>query len=90
MLDEGDPAKVRALEEAFLANTVTEDVLFATGRGVAPWMASVTFGGADLQTVYIGSLKGSRIPYFRAPVPGLPMVHWNETHRRGDGRKLAR
>jgi hypothetical protein len=24
-------------------------------------------------------LKGSRIPYFRAPVPGLPMVHWNET-----------
>ena len=63
------------------ANTVTEDVLFATGRGLAPWMASVTFGGPDLQTVYIGSLKGSRIPYFRAPVPGLPMVHWNEKHR---------
>ncbi|MEO5742146.1 MAG: SMP-30/gluconolactonase/LRE family protein [Vicinamibacterales bacterium] len=80
LLDEGDPAKVRALEEAFRANTVTEDVLFATGRGIAPWMASVTFGGADLQTVYIGSLKGSRIPYFRAPVPGLPMVHWNEPH----------
>ena len=45
-------------------------MLFATGRGLAPWMASVTFGGPDLQTVYIGSLKGSRIPYFRAPVPG--------------------
>ena len=45
LLDEGDPEKVRALEEAFIANTVTEDVLFATGRGVAPWMASVTFGG---------------------------------------------
>ena len=62
----------------FVRNDVTEDVLFATGQGVAPWMASVTFGGPDLQTVYIGSLKGSRIPYFRAPVPGLPMVHWNE------------
>jgi gluconolactonase len=80
LLDEGDPARVRALEEAFLANAVTEEVLFATGRGVAPWMASLTFGGSDLQTVYIGSLKGSRIPYFRAPVPGLPMVHWNEKH----------
>jgi len=80
LLDEGDPAKVGALEEAFLANKVTEDVLFATGRGIAPWMASVTFGGPDLQTVYIGSLRGSRIPYFRAPVPGLPMVHWNEQH----------
>jgi hypothetical protein len=55
---------------------VTEDVLFATGRGVAPWMASVTFGGPDLRTVYVGSLKGTRNPCFRAPVPGLPMVHW--------------
>jgi sugar lactone lactonase YvrE len=76
LLDEGDPQKVDALEQAFFRNHVTEDVLFATGRGVAPWMASVTFGGPDLQTLYIGSLKGKRIPYFRAPVPGLPMVHW--------------
>jgi sugar lactone lactonase YvrE len=78
LLDEGDPQKVDALEQAFFRNHVTEDVLFATGRGIAPWMASVTFGGADLQTVYIGSLRGTRIPYFRAPVPGLPMVHWND------------
>jgi sugar lactone lactonase YvrE len=78
LLDEGDPAKVDALEQQFRAGAVTEDVLFATGRGVAPWMASVTFGGPDLQTAYIGSLRGHRIPYFRAPVPGLPMVHWHE------------
>ena len=81
LLDEGDPAKVDALERAFLANHVTEDVLFATGQGPAPWMASVTFGGRDLRTVYIGSLRGSRIPYFRAPLPGLPMVHWKEGQR---------
>jgi sugar lactone lactonase YvrE len=78
LLDEGDPERVGALEEAFFNNTVDEKVLFATGRGIAPWMASVTFGGPDLRTVYIGSLKGSRIPYFHAPVPGLPMVHWND------------
>jgi gluconolactonase len=78
LLDEGDPKKVEALEQAFFAGNVTEDVLFATGQGIAPWMASVTFGGPDLRTIYIGSLKGKRIPYFRAPVPGLPMVHWNE------------
>ncbi len=78
LLDEGDPAKVDALERQFFNNHVTEDVLFVTGQGVAPWMASVTFGGPDLQTAYIGSLKGRRIPYFRAPVPGLPMVHWND------------
>ena len=80
LLDEGDPAKVDALEQAFVRNNVTEDLLFATGQGVAPWMASVTFGGPDLRTVYIGSLKGRRIPSFRAPVAGLPMVHWHERH----------
>jgi gluconolactonase len=78
MLDEGDPQKVDALEKAFFANQVNEQVLFATGHGVAPWMASVTFGGPDLQTLYIGSLRASRIPWFRAPLPGLPMVHWKD------------
>ena len=78
LLDEGDPKKVDDLEKAFFANKVNEQVLFTTGEGIAPWMASVTFGGPDLQTIYIGSLKGKRIPYFRAPAPGLPMVHWND------------
>ena len=84
LLDEGDPKKVEDLEKAFFENKVDEQVLFATGQGIAPWMASVTFGGPDLQTIYIGSLKGKRIPYFRAPAPGLPMVHWN------DGRQGSR
>jgi gluconolactonase len=78
LLDEGDPQKVDALEKAIENKTVNEEVLFATGQGIAPWMASVTFGGPDLQTIYIGSLKGHSIPYFRAPVAGLPMVHWND------------
>ena len=81
LLDEGDPQKVNALEEAFFKNQVNEQVLFATGRGVAPWMASVTFGGPDLQTLYVGSLRGGQIPYFRAPLPGLPMVHWKKGNR---------
>ncbi len=81
LLDEGDPQKVEALERAFFEHKVDEQVLFATGQGIAPWMASVTFGGPDLRTIYIGSLKGKRIPYFRAPAPGLPMVHWND-HRK--------
>lgn len=80
LLDEGDPQKVEALEKAFFKNEVNEQVLFATGQGIAPWMASVTFAGPDLNTIYIGSLKGNRIPYFRAPIAGLPMVHWNDVH----------
>jgi gluconolactonase len=78
LLDEGDPQKVDALEQQFFKGQVTKDVLFDTGQGIAPWMASVTFGGPDLQTAYIGSLRAKNIPYFRSPVPGLPMVHWND------------
>jgi gluconolactonase len=78
LIDEGDPELVRQLDEAFFNKSVTSELLFKTGRGIAPWMASVTFGGPDLGTVYIGSLRGTKIPYFRAPVAGLPMVHWKE------------
>ena len=80
LLDEGDPDKVEALEKQIENNLVTEEVLFATGTGIAPWMASVTFGGPNLDTIYIGSLKGKRIPFFKAPVSGLPMIHWNEKY----------
>ncbi|MGP8187779.1 MAG: SMP-30/gluconolactonase/LRE family protein [Terracidiphilus sp.] len=86
LLDEGDPKKVAALEEQFFAARVTEEVLFATGQGIAPWMASVCFGGSDLRTVYIGALKQKRIPSFRVPIPGLPMVHWREAASRADLR----
>lgn len=78
LLDEGDPAKVKALDDAFNEKRVTHEILFATGRGIAPWMASITFGGRDLKNVYIGSLRATNIPCFSSPVAGLPMVHWNE------------
>ena len=57
---------------------MTPDAMLATGGQLANWFASVTFGGPDLQTCYIGSLRGTRIPFFRAPVAGLPMVHWHD------------
>lgn len=80
LLDDGDPAASRNLVEKMQAGSVTaEDMSRARGT-LAPWMASITFGGPDLRTVYVGSLLGHTIPYFRSPVPGLPMVHWHETH----------
>ena len=67
---------MEALEKAFFENTVNEQVLFTTGQGIAPWMASVTFGGPDLQTIYIGSLKGktnSLLPRARARAADGPL-----------------
>jgi gluconolactonase len=77
LLDDGNPAGVEAFDEAFFKGTMTPEIL-GGGRGtLAPMMASVTFGGPDLKTVYLGSLMGSRLPSFRAPVAGLPLTHWH-------------
>jgi len=76
LLDDGDPEASANLMKRMHEGTVRAEDMQRTQGQIAPWMASVTFGGPDLQTVYLGSLLGTRIPYFRSPVPGLPMVHW--------------
>lgn len=78
LLDDDNPEPSRALMEAYKRDAVTPEHMLACGGTIAPWFASVTFGGPDLHTVYIGSLRGTTIPSFRSPVAGLPMVHWNE------------
>jgi sugar lactone lactonase YvrE len=76
LLDDSSPATLKKFQDAMAAGTVTTELMTATRGTIAPWMASVTFGGPDLKTAYLGSLMGRRIPYFRSPVAGLPMVHW--------------
>jgi sugar lactone lactonase YvrE len=76
LLDDGDPEATAAMEAKFAKSEATAEDMRRTKGTIAPWMASVTFGGSDLRTAYIGSLIGTRIPYFRSPVAGLPMVHW--------------
>ena len=78
LLDDGDPQASKNLLDHMAAGTVTPDDMMKARGTLAPWMASVTFGGADLRTVYIGSLMGTTIPYFTSPVAGLPMVHWRQ------------
>jgi sugar lactone lactonase YvrE len=74
--DDRDSPAGRALMAAFEQGTATPELMLACGGSIAPWFASVTFGGPDLRNVYIGSLRGTRIPYFRSPAAGLPMAHW--------------
>ncbi len=76
LLDDSDPVTKARLFEHFQTSTMTPDILAATHGTISPWMASLTFGGPDLRTVYLGSLRGTTIPYFRSPVAGQPMTHW--------------
>lgn len=74
---DGDPEATARFEEAFAAGgPVPFETLARTGGTLAPWLASVTFGGPDLDRVHLGSLRGSTVPVFPSPVPGLPPIHW--------------
>jgi gluconolactonase len=77
LLDDSNPTTKARLFEHFKAGALTPEILGATHGTIAPWMASLTFGGPDLRTVYLGSLRGTTIPYFRSPVAGQPMIHWH-------------
>ena len=77
LLDDGSAQATARFEAEFATGSaVSFQTLTAAAGTLAPWLASVTFGGKDLRTVYLGSLRGITIPYFQSPVAGLPMVHW--------------
>ncbi len=76
ILDDHDPGPSERLMDAFRKGQATFEHMQAAQGKLAGWYASVTFGGPDLRNVYIGSLLGKRLPTFRSPVAGLPMVHW--------------
>jgi hypothetical protein len=76
LLDDGNPDGIAEFERHFTARTLTPQIIAGTRGTIAPLMSSVTFGGPDLRTVYLGSLMGTRLPVFRSPVAGLPLPHW--------------
>lgn len=76
LLDDGNPAALAVYEEHYQAGTTTPELMAACRGTLAPMMASIAFGGADLRTVYLGSLAGTTLPFFRSPVAGLPLAHW--------------
>jgi sugar lactone lactonase YvrE len=79
LFEDGDREAAARFDAEFdSGRVVSPETMAATGGKVAPWITSLTFGGPDLRTVYLGSLKGRSIPCFRSLVAGLPMVHWDE------------
>ncbi len=76
ILDDSNPVTKKKLFDTYHSNAVTPEILGETKGTIAPWMASLSFGGPDLKTVYLGSLRGTTVPYFKCPVAGQKMIHW--------------
>ena len=76
IFDDSNPQACRKIDEAFFNCTLDQKTIFSGLGSVAPATASVNFGGPNLDTVYVGSLFETRIPYFTSPVPGAPPIWW--------------
>ena len=76
ILDDSNPDTKKKLFDAYHSSKVTPEILGETKGTIAPWMASLSFGRPDLQTVYLGSLRGTTVPWFKCPVAGQKMIHW--------------
>jgi hypothetical protein len=68
---------VARAERHYAANCLSRADIDAGRKRVLGNLASVTFGGSDLKTVYLGSLFGERIATFRSPIAGAAPPHWH-------------
>ncbi len=77
VIDDSAPETVDKLEAAYQSRTLRRPDLGASKGARIANVTSLAFGGPDLRTAYLGSLKGTQLASFRSPVAGLPPVHWN-------------
>jgi hypothetical protein len=76
ILEDADPEMVARAERHYAENRLSRADVDAGRDGALGNLASITFGGPDLKTVYLGSLFGSRIATFRSPIAGAEPPHW--------------
>jgi sugar lactone lactonase YvrE len=76
LLEDTDAAYLNAIEQRLEACTLRREDVQQVQSKLLKNIASVTFGGADLRTVYLGSLGGDSLAVLRSPVAGEPLPHW--------------
>lgn len=76
IVDDSDAAAIAAAERSFAADTFSRADIDGGRAGRLGNASSLAFGGADLRTVYLGSIFNDRLLTFRSPVAGAEPVHW--------------
>jgi sugar lactone lactonase YvrE len=75
MLEDCTAEHLAWVEAAFASGTMGRPHLDTPGGKVLKNISSLAFGGPDMRTAYLGSLQGTKIASFRAPVAGVPSSH---------------
>jgi sugar lactone lactonase YvrE len=77
LFEDADQDYVAMAEAAYLANALSTEILYRDTGTVLNHPASISFGGSDLRTAYVGNLKMDHLPTFRSPVAGAQPAHWD-------------
>ncbi|WP_420562489.1 SMP-30/gluconolactonase/LRE family protein [Thalassobaculum sp.] len=77
ILEDLDPAEIAPAMARWRDGSFTRDDMMIGAKRSLRNIASITFGGPDLKTVYCGSLAGEGLATFRSPVAGAVPPHWN-------------
>jgi len=77
ILDDGDPEAVETAERHYAEHCLSRADIDAGRHRTLGNLASIAFGGPDLQTVYLGSLFADRLASFRSPIAGAEPAHWH-------------
>lgn len=80
MIEDSDSEFVQWVEEAFQRNELGRPHLDSIKSNVLKNISSLAFGGANLDTAWIGCLLGQSIYEVQLPVRGVPPTHWMFEH----------
>ena len=77
VLEDADEAHIAWVEEAFQGGAMGRPHLDRCAGKVLKNISSLTFGGLDRRTAFLGCLLGDSLACFQTPVSGHPPIHWN-------------
>jgi len=77
VLEDCDPAEVDDAMAHWRDGTFDRSYMNVGAARRLKNIASITFGGPDLKTAYLGSLAGDSLVTFRSPVAGAKPPHWH-------------
>ena len=76
VLEDPDAALIASAEARYAQGSLSRGDIDSGGARSLRNVSSVTFGGADLRTVYLGNLAGDRLATFKSPIAGAVPPHW--------------
>jgi sugar lactone lactonase YvrE len=79
LFEDADPDFLAVAESAFQGGRLDTKILNRDAGKILNHIASITFGGADLRTAYLGTLRMDCLPTFRSFVAGTKPAHWHWT-----------